>query len=509
MRPATRALSIFIALILIALTPCAALAATPQDWSSEHPELLEEGHLFAESALAMDEDTGVILFTKNPDARMFPASTTKIMTLMLALESGISLDTVVTIPEEVKDVPEGSSVVPVYAGENMTFRDLLYGLMLRSGNDGAIAIAVIVSGSVDGFVALMNDRARELGCENTHFVNPHGFHDDNHFTTARDLATITREALKSETFREIVSAVQYTMAATSKRGKLVIESKVELLNPSSKYYYENCIGIKTGYHSKAGQCLVGAAKMGDRTIISIALRSTVDYADRKWYDTARMFEFGFTRFDTYTVKDFFSMAGDSVNTIQVENAAADDIYAGKLALILSQTSDDSYSVMALKDTDEAAQKLHSFQERATVTVTTDYLSKIEQHQTIEAGSIVGTLSFVTDAGETITGTLIADRSVELAPIKVSAWEYLTERMPWVETLRDERVIYGIIGVLVLIVFLVILGAIRSARRNRRRKRIYEQRRRAYYERMRRQDDPYDRPARPRSPQKRRPRYDDF
>lgn len=508
MRSATRVLSIVIVLFLLVSAPFSALAATPQDWSSEHPELLEEGHLFSESALVMDEDTGTILFSKNPDARMYPASTTKVMTLMLALESDVSLDTMITIPKEVKTVPDGSSVIPVNAGEEMTFRDLLYGLMLRSGNDGAIAIAVIVSGSVDHFVALMNERAKELGCENTHFVNPHGFHDDNHYTTARDLAAITREAMKNETFRTIVSTYEYTMAATSNRSKLVIQSKVELLDPNSKYYYEGCTGIKTGYHSKAGQCFIGAAEKGGRVLITVALHATVDYADRKWYDTARMFEYGYTRFDTHTVKDLYTMAGDGINTIEVENAAADDPYAGRLSLILSKTSDDGYSLMSLIESDEADVNLQYFKDNTTITVTTDYLEKIEQREAIEAGSIVGTLSFLTDTGETITGTLIAARTVELAPFKTSAWDYLTERMPWIETLRDERVIYLVIGVIVLILFLILLSAIRSIRRNKRRKRIYEQRRRAYYARVRRENaDPYDRHAR--TPSKKSARYDDF
>lgn len=510
MRPVTRVLSTLIALFLVMATPLGALAATPQDWSVDHPERLEEGHLFAESALIMDEETGEILFSKNADALMYPASTTKIMTLMLALESNISLDQMITIPKEADTVPEGSSTIPVRSGEEMSFRDLLYGLMLRSGNDGAIAIAVLVSGSMESFAARMNQRAQELGCLDTYFVNSHGYHDPNHYTTAADLARMTREAMKNETFRTICAAREYTMAATSRRGKLVIQSKLELLDPDSKFYYEHAIGIKTGYHSQAGQCVVAAAEMGGRAIISVVLRSTVYDNTFKWHDAQRMLDYGFTRFDIYNTKDLFSMAGDGISAIQVENAAADDIYGGKLSLILSQTSDDGYSVMALKDTDETEQKLQSFRERTEVALTTDYLSKLENRETVEAGSIVGTLTFAPDGHEAITGILIAARSVELQPIKISAWEYLSERMPWIETLRDERVIYGIIGVVVLIVFLIILGSIRSVRRNRRRKRIYEQRRRAYYERMRRQDaDPYDRPARPRPNRKSRPRYDDF
>ena len=509
MRLGVRALSILIALLMLFGFTSAAYAVTPSDWSSEHPELLEEGHLFGESAIVIDADTGNVLFSKNPDARMYPASTTKILTLLLALESGISLDTVVTIPKEAGDVPEGSSVIPVTVGEQMSFRDLLYGFMLNSGNDGALAIAVIVSGTVSDFVALMNQRADEIGCTSSHFANPHGYHDDNHYTTANDMAKIARIAMQNETFRTIASTYEYTLSATNKRGKLVIDTKVELLNPDSKYYYAECVGIKTGYHSKAGQCLVGAAKKGGRTLITVDFHASVDYSDRKWYDAARMFEYGFTRYDVFTIQNLYALSDDGIQNIQVENSAKDDPYGGKLDLILSQTSDDGYSVMSLKDTDEATNLLKNFNQNATVTMTTDYLEKVQNREAIEAGSIIGTLSYRTEEGETITGTLIASRTVELEPLKVTAWEYLTERMPWLLILTDERVVYLSIAALVLLALITVLALVRGIRRNRRRKRIYEQRRRAYYERMRREGGARVNPPRGKTQAHTRSRYDDF
>ena len=143
---------------------------------------------------------------------MYPASTTKVMTLLLALESGISMDTTIVIPQQANQVPADSSLVPVFPGDVMTFRDLLYGFMLTSGNDGANAVAVLVSGNVESFVDRMNKRAEELGCEGTHFANPHGYHDENHYSTALDLARITSEAVKLDAFRKIVSAPSYTMS---------------------------------------------------------------------------------------------------------------------------------------------------------------------------------------------------------------------------------------------------------------------------------------------------------
>jgi len=491
----------FIVALILAASP-SAMAVTPSDWSAEHPENLQGDHIFSQSAILIDAETGQVLFEKNPDSRMFPASTTKIMTLMLALESGISLDTVVTIPAQAENVPADSSKMYCKAGEQMPFKDLLYGFMLESGNDGAVAIAIIVSGSEEQFVVRMNERAKELGCTNTNFVNSHGYHDNNHYTSARDLAIISREAMKIKEFRDIVATHTYILSATNMRTKREITTRVDMINPESDYYVPECTGIKTGYHSKAGNCFVGSAEMGGRTVISVSLFATRDYVERKWFDANCMFKYAFTQYDSYYVNDLFEIADESINSIVVENAVENDIHEGRLDLILSQTSNDGYAVMTLKGSDELAGYLDYFNANTEITPSTDYLDKVEQRLPIEAGSIVGTFSTFTEQGETITGTLIASRTVELEPFKVSMWDYVTERIPFLRQFEESRAWYILVSIVVLIILIIIVSTARARRRNRRRKRIYEQRRRAYDERMRRQNqrsaqyrstkkDPYD------------------
>ncbi len=497
-----RSIVIYLFILILLVSNAAAYAVSPSDWSAEYPENLEEGHIFAQAAMLIDFDTGEVLFSKNADARMFPASTTKIMTLLLALESGIPLDTIVTIPAQALDIPQDSSKVPVSAGEQMPFGDLLYGFMLNSGNDGAIAIAIIVSGSEEQFVIEMNDRAREIGCTNTNFVNSHGYHDNNHFTTASDMALITREAMKNPMFRKIVSTPEYVMSATNMHSTRDVTSRVDMVVPESKYYLAECTGVKTGYHSKAGQCFVGAAERGGRTVIAVVLFSTRDYPERKWFDANCMFQYGFTCYDIYYIDDLFALAGSGINSITIEHAAKDDPHGGELDLILSQTSNDGYAVMALDGSDELERYKEFFCANTVITPTTDYLDKIEQRQTIEAGSIVATFTTYTEQGEVITGTLIAGRTVELEPFDISIWDYLTELMPFLKRFEESGTWYILVSIIVLIIILMLVAGARKRRRERRRKRIYEQRRRAYLERQRRinrakaaqarqKRDPYD------------------
>ena len=158
------------------------------------PARFPPDHLYAQTAVLIDAETGDVLFDKDSLVRMYPASTTKMMTLLLALESDIPLDQEIVIPEVAENVPSDSSLVPVYEGERMTFQDLLYGTMLHSGNDGANAIAYLVGGSIAQFVDMMNERAAQIGCTGTHFSNAHGYHDETHYSTAHDLASSPRRA---------------------------------------------------------------------------------------------------------------------------------------------------------------------------------------------------------------------------------------------------------------------------------------------------------------------------
>ena len=252
---------------------------------------LSPGEITAKSAILLDADSGEVLFEKEADVQRAPASTTKIMTLWLAAERG-GLTQTVTVPDSAGKAPVDSTRVPVYPGETMPFEDLLYGLMIKSGNDAANAIATLTAGSVDAFVAQMNQRAKQLGLKNTHFANPHGYPAQGHYSSARDLAKILRQALKNDTFRAILTARSHTMSATALRGKLTLNNAYAILDPDSPYYYPYALGGKTGYAASAGQCFVCVARKNGRTLISVVLNAGGAKAP-KWTDTRALFEYGF------------------------------------------------------------------------------------------------------------------------------------------------------------------------------------------------------------------------
>ena len=183
--------------------PQPTLSPDAAEYDSDHPELLEEEQLYAASAILIEASSGMVIFEKDADTIRYPASTTKIMTVMLGIImiDPNDYDKEVMVSERAVQVPEDSSTMDLKAGEVLSYRDLLYGTMLLSANDGSNVIAETVSGSIEAFVQLMNDKAAELGCTNTHFANPHGYHDDDHYTTARDLALIAQAAMQVDLFR--------------------------------------------------------------------------------------------------------------------------------------------------------------------------------------------------------------------------------------------------------------------------------------------------------------------
>lgn len=262
----------------------------PIYFDQTQPLSLTEADLYSASCILLDAPTGEVLFSLQPDEQLYPASTTKILTLLTALRHG-NLDQTVTIPKSAADIPSDSSIVPIYPGETMTLRDLLYGLMIRSGNDAANAIAELCAGNVEDFVGEMNALAQEIGMNHSHFVNPHGYHDENHYSTARDLAYAARLGLTDPLFCEIVTCLQYTMPATKKRDAWLIENTNEIFNPSSAYFIPGAAGVKSGYTSLAGFCYVGAAQRNGRTLIAVILNAPG--RNRGWLDLSKLFEYGF------------------------------------------------------------------------------------------------------------------------------------------------------------------------------------------------------------------------
>ena len=264
----------------------------PEFFNEREPLALTDEFINAQAVILIDAGTGEVLYAKQPEKRMFPASTTKLMTLLLAAEWG-DLEQTVTMPAKAAEVPADSSLVPVFPGEKMPMRDLLHGLMLRSGNDAANAVAVLTAGSLDGFVEQMNMKAAQLGLRDTHFMNPHGYHDPEHYTTARDLVTLALYAMRQADVAAIASALTYDMAPTSKRGLMQVVNSNELLKPLSPHYYPGAYGIKSGYTNAAGFCYVGAAQRGRNTLYAVILQTRT--RSRGWADMKHLFNYGFAR----------------------------------------------------------------------------------------------------------------------------------------------------------------------------------------------------------------------
>lgn len=230
----------------------------------------------AKSYCVMNSVTGEIVAEKESDTKLPMASTTKIMTLLVALENSNPEDVVTVSKTAVSE--EGSSAY-LKPGARITMRDLCYGLMLNSGNDAAVAIAEHISETTDDFAEFMNDTAKRTGILNTHFVNPNGLHDDNHFTTASDLARLTRYALQNDTFREIVSSGMYTSTMLMPDGTI---QNVEYINHNRLLKeLDGCIGVKTGFTKTAGRCLVSAVNRNGAEYVIVTLNDSDDWNTHK------------------------------------------------------------------------------------------------------------------------------------------------------------------------------------------------------------------------------------
>ncbi|MBS5165042.1 MAG: D-alanyl-D-alanine carboxypeptidase [Butyricicoccus pullicaecorum] len=261
----------FAALLMILL--CISLLFVPTAQAIEDPMIQ------AEAVYLGDPVTGMPLYEKNAEERRYPASTTKIMTALIVLDNVQDLEQKVTVLEEdFNGIPSDGSMAGFVVGEEVPVIDLLYGLMLPSGNEAANTLARFVGGSIPEFVKKMNARATDLGCTDTHFVNPNGLHDDNHYTTAHDLFRITQEAMKNETFAMIANTAQKNLSVTNKvsehqHGKnlYILTTNQLILSRNNPHFYGYAKGVKTGHTSQAGYCLVAAAEKKKAKLISVML----------------------------------------------------------------------------------------------------------------------------------------------------------------------------------------------------------------------------------------------
>lgn len=287
----------------------------------------------AKAAILIEAESGEIIFEKNADTRLPMASTTKIMTALVAIEHADISKTVSVSPLAVG--VEGSSVY-LYAEERLTLEDLLYAMMLESANDAATAIAIEVGGSVERFAEMMNEKAQALGLTDTHFENPHGLDGETHYTTAYELALITREALSNEKFKDICSTYKKTIPLNETQGVRLLINHNKLLRS-----YDGAIGVKTGFTKKSGRCLVSAADRNGLEFIAVTLGAPDD-----WKDHSAMLDYGFSLYEARTLCDTGSfsyvmpLSGGDVDHIMLENAQ-------EITVILPRTASEIECVVEL------------------------------------------------------------------------------------------------------------------------------------------------------------------
>lgn len=324
----------------------------------------------APRAILMDAKTGLVLYEKNAHEKAYPASTTKVMTAILALENGNMDDMVEVSWEAVNTISYDSSKAGLFEGEVFSFRDLVYSLMVCSANDAANVIAEHIAGDIPAFVEMMNTRASELGAKNTHFVNAHGLHDANHYTTAYDLAVLGRHALTLPHFSDIIKTRSYILEPTDKyEEKRYLNSTNHLLNPQSAYYYANATGIKTGYTDNAKSCLVSAAESDGANYVAVVLGAeNIDGQTMSFVDSRTLLSYGVESCPPVLLSE----AGTGVEAIPVKRGKGTDAVA-------AETAEPVRAVLPQGATSEEVEKL-------------EYI-KTDLEAPVEVGQVIGKVEY--------------------------------------------------------------------------------------------------------------------
>ena len=340
----------------------------------------------ADSAILMDGDSGEILYSKNENTAYPPASTTKIMTALLTFEN-CKLDDIVTVGKN-PPLADGSKIY-IFEGEKLTVKDLLYGLLLPSANDCAEALAEHISGSIEAFATLMNKRAKELGCENTNFVNPSGLYDVNHKTSAKDLALIMRELSKYKEYSTIATTLSYKIAPTNKSTlERPLWNENKLIQKNSGYYYPLCIGGKTGYTVQSSHSYVSVSeKDGHRLIVALVHDPNKTF----FQDAKALFDYGYNNYDY--VKAF---SKDSLVANYTNNDTTIPLLAEKDFFYVKEKGTNPKVSVKLLDKDLS---LRYFSKGDTVTTADIYLDNKK----------VGTLNLKSDANHKLTKMIIGNK----------------------------------------------------------------------------------------------------
>lgn len=411
--------------------------------------------LAAETAVLMDAASGEVLYAKNADQKMYPASITKLMTILLALEHGKLTDEITFSHDAVYNIEPGSAHIAIMEGETLTLEQVLRAIILRSANEASNGAAEYVDGSVEAFAKHMTERAKELGCKNTNFVNANGLHDENHYTTAYDMALIAKELLTHEEYRSMMSETYYEIPPTNKQTETrYLHGQHQMLNPNSIYYYEDATGGKTGFTSEALNTLVTYAERDGMELIAVVMKCN---GAEHYTDTAALFDYGFENYESVKLLS----AADHTTTVKVTETYNDKPV--ELGTITAAPAEDVYHTLP-KGTDTSQIK-----------VETDCPETIEAPVT--EGQTVGTLK-VSLGGETI-------KTVDLKA--QNAVDAMTDEQ---KAELDKSSVSGIlkkvgIGVVVVILaFLILICITRTIGYYQRKKRRQQRRRRTRRNRRR-------------------------
>ena len=307
---------------------------------------------YSPACILIEANSGKVLYEKNSNQIRYPASTTKIMTAILTMENCELTDVATVSHNAIFSVPSSYVTADLKEGEELTIEQLLNVLLIPSANDAAFVLAEHIGGSVENFANMMNEKAKEIGCLNTHFVNPNGIHNKNHTTTAYDLALMGRYAMQYSKIREIVKKTKYTLPATNKYDKAdrtfttsneLIEVKTS--NAKDNYYYENAIGIKTGYTSEAGSCIIAGAKKDNLEVIVVVLggQSTKDGLSQRYLDCINLFNYAFENYKIKTMHEKNSI----LEQISISGATKDTknlnvIVKDEISIFMESNSQENY-----------------------------------------------------------------------------------------------------------------------------------------------------------------------
>lgn len=407
----------------------------------------------AESAILMDAASGAVLYGKDEESKQYPASITKVMTALLAIEN-CSMDDIVTFSNEaVNGIEPGSSSAGINVGAQLTVEDTLYALMLVSANEAASALAEHISGSNEAFAELMNQRAAELGCTGTHFTNPHGLPDEDHYTTAHDMALILQQAMKYDEFRTIAEADSHTLKKSDTlTDTLELWNHAKIIRENSDYYYEYAKGSKTGYTQAALNTLVTYAGKDNVELICVILK---DYgADSSYYDTTELFEWGFEKVKGITPLSSFDLNG----ALDAESSISDD----KLTNIqrLGCTFPSDYYLLVKKDFDDSALTASFVLDEDIHAGRIGYINVLSGENVIEAVPV--TYDMNTEAAQRYVSSGSADDNLETAPVD-------EDRM------TPSKIFNYIVRAVVVVIILAILISFLRRRQaeKRRQQRILE------------------------------------